>query len=368
MDLFSPLQVGANRLKNRIVMAPMTRSRADADRSPNSLMAEYYSQRASAGLIIAEATQISEQAAGAINTPGIHTAQHIQGWRLVTDAVHAQGSKIFLQLWHTGRASHPDFQPNGAIPVSASAVTPAGEIHTPSGKKSFVRPRALELDEIPAIVQTYAEATKRAQSAGFDGVEIHAANGYLIDQFLRDGVNQRTDAYGGSIDNRLRLLLEVTESVVNAWSVDAPGERLGQRVGVRLSPKNPYLDMRDSDPNSLFTAAASALNQFNLAYLHVAEGVPGQFLAGEDEPATPLMRDVYQGLLISNGGYDFNQGTTAVTSGEVDLIAYGMPFLANPDLPERFRSGARLNPPNPLTIYAQGAAGYTDYPFLAVTT
>jgi N-ethylmaleimide reductase len=359
MNLFTPIQVGANQLQNRMVMAPMTRSRANADRSPNPLMAEYYSQRASAGLIIAEATQISPQAAGAINTPGIHTDNHIQGWRLVTDAVHAKGSKIFLQLWHTGRASHPDFQPNGATPVSSSAVTPAGEIHTTRGKQPFIQPRALELDEIPAIVQTYAEATKRAQAAGFDGVEIHAANGYLIDQFLRDGVNQRTDAYGGSIANRLRLMLEVTEAVVNAWSHN--------HVGIRLSPKNPYLDMRDSNPNPLFTAAASALNPFNLAYLHIAEGVPGQFLAGEDAPATPLMRDAYQGLIITNGGYDLATGTAALTSGAADMVAYGMPFLANPDLPERYRSGAKLNPPNPDTIYASGAAGYTDYPFLMAT-
>jgi N-ethylmaleimide reductase len=359
MDLFTPIQVGAIQLHNRIVMAPMTRSRANVDRSPNSLMAEYYAQRASAGLIIAEATQISDQAAGAINTPGIHTDRHIAGWRLVTDAVHAKGSKIFLQLWHTGRASHPDFQPNGATPVSSSAVTPAGEIHTTSGKQLFVQPRTLEPDEIPLIVQTYAEATKRAQAAGFDGVEIHAANGYLIDQFLRDGVNQRTDAYGGSIANRLRLMLEVTEAVVNAWSSD--------RVGIRLSPKNPYLDMYDSDPNPLFTDAASSLNQFNLAYLHIAEGVPGQFLAGDDKPATPIMRDVYQGLVIINGGYDLVTGTTAIASGEADAIAYGMPFLANPDLPERYRSGAKLNPPNPDTIYVSGAAGYTDYPFLTAT-
>jgi N-ethylmaleimide reductase len=355
MDLFSPIQIGAIQLKNRMVMAPMTRSRANDDRSPNPLMAEYYSQRASAGLIIAEATQISEQAAGALNTPGIHTDRHIEGWRLVTDAVHAQGSKIFLQLWHTGRASHPSFQPNGATPVSTSAVTPADEIHTSTGKQPFVQPRALELDEIPAIIHTYAEATKRAQAAGFDGVEIHAANGYLIDQFLRDGVNQRTDAYGGSIANRLRFMLEVTEAVVNAWSAD--------RVGIRLSPKNPYLDMHDSDPNPLFTAAASALNQFNLAYLHIAEGVPGQFLAGNDEPATPMMRDVYQGLVMVNGGYDFETGTAAIASGAADAIAYGMTFLANPDLLERYQSNAPLNQPNPATIYAQGATGYTDYPY-----
>lgn len=357
MDLFTPIQVGAIQLQNRIVMAPMTRSRANPDRSPNALMAEYYSQRASAGLIIAEATQISPQAAGAINTPGIHTDSHIQGWQLVTDAVHAQGGKIFLQLWHTGRASHPDFQPDEAIPVSASAVTPAGELHTPSGKQAFVRPRALELDEIPAIVHTYAEAAKRAQDAGFDGVEIHAANGYLIDQFLRDGVNQRTDGYGGSIPNRLRFMMEVTEAVVNAWSAD--------RVGIRLSPKNPYLDMRDSNPNRLFTTAADALNQFKLAYLHIAEGLPGQFLAGNDEPATPKIREVYQGVLMVNGGYDFAQGTAAITSGVADTIAYGMPFLANPDLPARYRSGAKLNLPNSDTIYAMGARGYTDYPFMS---
>jgi N-ethylmaleimide reductase len=360
MDLFTPLQLGANSLKNRIVMAPMTRARANPDRSPNALMAEYYAQRASAGLIIAEATQISEQAAGAIATPGIHTAAHVNGWRLVTEAVHAQGGKIFLQLWHTGRASHPEFQPNGKIPVSASAVKPAGELYTPSGKQPFVTPRALEVAEIPAIIQTYVDATKRAQDAGFDGVEIHAANGYLIDQFLRDGVNQRSDRYGGSIENRLRLMLEVTTAVVEAWSVD--------RVGIRLSPKNPYLDMRDSDPNPLFTAIAAALNPFNLAYLHVAEGVPGQFLAGKDAPATPLMREVYQGKLIVNGGYDLSQGNDAIQSGGADLVAYGVPFIANPDLPERLKLGAALNTPDPATFYSFGAGGYTDYPLMTASS
>jgi N-ethylmaleimide reductase len=357
MDLFTPLQLGANSLKNRIVMAPMTRARANPDRSPNALMAEYYAQRASAGLIIAEATQISEQAAGAIATPGIHSSDHVKGWRLVTDAVHSRGGKIFLQLWHTGRASHPEFQPDGAIPVSASAVKPAGELYTPSGKQPFVTPRPLEIAEIPGIIQTYVDATKRAQDAGFDGVEIHAANGYLIDQFLRDGVNQRSDIYGGSIENRLRLMLEVTTAVVQAWNAD--------RIGLRLSPKNPYLDMRDSNPNPLFIAAAAALNPFSLAYLHVAEGLPGQFLAGEGELATPYIRQIYQGLLMVNGGYDAIQGNAAVQSGDADLVAYGVPFIANPDLPERLQLDAALNTPDPTTFYSPGSQGYTDYPFLA---
>lgn len=357
MDLFTPIQLGPHSLTNRLVMAPMTRARAGVERLPNALMAEYYAQRSTAGLIITEATQISEQAAGWTETPGIHTDEQVKGWQQVTDAVHAKGSKIFLQLWHVGRASHPDFQPNGALPVSASAVQPAGEIHTPLGKKSFVTPRALDLDEIPGVVQTYADATKRAQDAGFDGVEIHAANGYLIDQFLRDGVNQRSDAYGGSLENRARFMLEVTAAVVNAWSPEY--------VGIRLSPKNPYNDMSDSEPIATFSYAAQALNAFNLAYLHVVEGLPGHFLASDGELVSPYMRQAFTGLFIVNGGYDFDLGNQAIASNATDLVAYGVPYIANPDLLERFQTGAALNAPDPATFYSSGTKGYTDYPTLA---
>ena len=354
--LFESIQLGALDLPNRMIMAPMTRGRAGVERIPNALMAEYYRQRASAGLIISEAVQISEQAAGWTETPGIHTEAQIQGWQTLTEAVHQQGGKIVLQLWHTGRASHPDFQPGGERPISASAVAPVGEVHTPQGKKPHVTPRAVEIEEIPGIVQQYAEATRNAQVAGFDGVEVHGANGYLIDQFLRDGVNQRTDAYGGSIANRTRFLLEVTAAVVNAW---AP-----ERVGVRLSPTNAFNDMRDSDPIATFTYAAEALNDFGLAYLHVLEALPGHMLAVEGEPVAPYLRRAFQGPLILNGGYDAAKGAAAIAHNEADAIAYGVPFIANPDLPARFLQNAPLNAPDPTTFYSSGPQGYTDYPAL----
>jgi N-ethylmaleimide reductase len=355
--LLSSYKLGSLAIPNRLIMAPLTRGRAGQERLPNALMAEYYVQRASAGLIISEATQISEQGAGWNETPGIHTHEQVKGWRSITEAIHNAGGHIFLQLWHTGRASHPDFQPGGALPVSASAIAAQGEAHTPKGKKTYVTPRALELDEIPGVVQQYTEATKHAQDAGFDGVEIHAANGYLIDQFLRDGSNQRTDAYGGSVENRVRFLLEVTEAVCQAWEAD--------QVGVRLSPTNPFNDMRDRDPITTFTHAAKALNQFGLAYLHILEALPGHFLAGDGERVTPYLRKAFQGPLILNGGYDAKTGEAAISNGEADLIAYGIPFIANPDLLERFRQDAALNPPDPATFYTPGTKGYIDYPALA---
>lgn len=354
--LLSPYQLGKLELPNRIIMAPLTRARAGKNRIPNELMKKYYTQRATAGLIISEATQISEQAAGWVETPGIHNDEQVKGWQQITNAVHAEGGKIFLQLWHTGRASHPDFQPNGNLPVSASAIRPAGEAHTPMGKKPYVTPRALKLDEIPSVVQDYAQATKRAQEAGFDGVEIHAANGYLIDQFLRDGSNQRTDRYGGILENRVRFLLEVTEAVVNAWSSD--------RVGVRLSPTNPYNDMRDSNPIATFTYATEALNRFGLAYLHILEALPGHVLAGEGDRVSPYLRKAFQGTLMINGGYNAVSGEQAIANGDADLVAYGVPFIANPDLPERFGKAAALNEPDSSTFYSHEAKGYTDYPTL----
>jgi N-ethylmaleimide reductase len=353
-SLFAPVQIGALTLPNRIVMAPLTRARAGSDRIPNALMSEYYAQRTSAGLIITEATNISEQAQGWANTPGIYTDTQVQGWQQVTQIVHQQGGRIFLQLWHTGRASHPDFQPSEALPVSASAIAPKGEIYTSRGKKPFVAPRALELDEIPGIVQQYAEATKRAREAGFDGVEIHAANGYLIDQFLRDSANQRTDAYGGSIANRTRFLLEVTEAVINAWNAES--------VGVRLSPKVAAYDIWDSNPVTTFTYAADALNQFDLAYLHIFESLPGHPWAAEGERVTPHMRQAFRGIVMINGGYDAESGHTAIAQGDADLIAYGVPFIANPDLVERYCQGVPLNEADPSTFYTSGKQGYTDYP------
>ncbi|MES2571126.1 MAG: alkene reductase [Verrucomicrobiota bacterium] len=356
--LFTPFTVGDLPLPNRLVMAPLTRGRADEESIPNEMMAEYYRQRASAGLIISEATHISPQGRGWVGAPGIHSAAQVRGWERVTNAVHAEGGRIFLQLWHMGRASHPDFHEGGELPVAPSAIAIANdEIRTPRGKKPYSVPRALKREEIADVIHQYAAATRLAQEAGFDGVEIHGANGYLIDQFLRESSNQRTDDYGGSIENRVRFLLEVTEAVVNEWRPE--------RVGVRLSPTSGYNGQSDSDPHALFTHAARELNRFNLAYLHLLEALPGHLLAMPGPRVTPAIRQAFHGPLIVNGGYTAELGAEAIERGETDLIAYGVPFIANPDLVERYRTGAFLNSPNFATFYSAGANGYTDYPTLA---
>ncbi len=355
--LFQPLQVGALTLPNRMVMAPLTRGRSGVDRVPNDLMREHYVQRSQAGLLITEATSISEEGLGWDQSPGIYTDAQQEGWRNVVEGVHAAGGKIYLQLWHVGRASHPDFQPDGQLPVSSSAVKPAGEIHTPNGKKPYVTPRALEAEEIPRLIQDYVAATERAKAAGFDGVEVHSANGYLLDQFLRDGVNQRTDHYGGSLENRARLLLEVVDAVVKTWSAD--------RIGVRLSPLNQFNDITDSDPTKTFTYAAEKLNAFGLAYLHVMEPITeNHIMYAPGEPVAPHIRKVFTGPLMLNGGYDAETGAEAIASGAAEFISYGIPFIANPDLPERYRLGASLNDPDVDTFYTHDAKGYTDYPFV----
>lgn len=358
--LFTPFTLGDLTLPNRILMAPLTRGRTSPDRVPNDLMVEYYRQRATAGLLISEATIISDQAAGWVNSPGIYKPEHVRGWQRVTDAVHVEGGRIVVQLWHMGRSSHPDFQPGGALPVAPSALPIRGdEIHTPSGKKPYPTPRALETSEIPGIVEDYAQATRLAQEAGFDGVEIHGANGYLIDQFLRDGTNQRTDRYGGSVENRARFLLEVTEAVVRAWRPE--------RVGMRLSPTGAFGDMSDSNPAAIFGHAVEQLNRFGLAFLHVTEPLPGHPLATDAPRVAPLLRRIFKGPFIINGGYNAPLAARAIDEGETDLVAFGVPFLANPDLVERFHTGAPLNPPDFATFYSGGAKGYTDYPTLART-
>jgi N-ethylmaleimide reductase len=355
--LFSPIDFGAIHARNRILMAPMTRGRADANGVPTDMMIDYYASRADAGLIITEATGISRQGLGWVNAPGIWTEAQIAGWRRVTDAVHAKGGSIVVQLWHMGRASHSDFN-GGALPVAPSAIAIQGETYTPQGKKPYDVPRALDAAEIPGIVADYAQAARNARAAGFDGVEIHAANGYLIDSFIRDSANTRTDAYGGSIDNRLRVLREVTDAVVAAWSAD--------RVGVRLSPTNAYNDMRDSDPVATFTAATSLLNGYGLAYLHLLEALPGSMLATPGAPTVhPALRPLFQGPLILNGGYDQALGDAAIADGAADAIAYGLPYLANADLVSRYRLGAPLNSPNFDTLYMGGREGYLDYPLLS---
>ena len=357
IDLLSPYKLGELELPNRIVMAPLTRQRAGKGNVPHQLNAEYYVQRATAGLIIAEATQVSPQGQGYPNTPGIHSAEQVAGWRLVTDAVHQHGGRIYLQLWHVGRISHPDFQPDGALPLAPSAIAPKGEAMTLEGMKPYVTPRALETWEIPEIVEQYRKGAENALAAGFDGVEVHAANGYLIDQFLRDGANQRTDKYGGSIENRARLLLEVTEAVIGVWGAN--------RVGVRLSPSGTMNDIRDSNPLETFGYAAQALNKFGLAYLHIFEAIEADIRHGATVVPTSHLKERFQGTLIVNGGYDKNKGDAVLASGAADLVAFGTLYIANPDLPQRFALNAPLNQPDPTSFYGGGEKGYTDYPAIA---
>jgi N-ethylmaleimide reductase len=355
LDLFSPAKLGSIDLKNRMVMAPLTRNRAGEGGVPHDLNVTYYAQRASAGLIITEATPISAMAHGYPALPGIYTENQVAGWKKVVDAVHAKGGKILLQLWHVGRISHPSLL-NGALPVAPSAIKPAGKAFTYKGLVDYVEPRALDAAELPAIVQDYVHATKCALAAGFDGVEIHAANGYLLDQFLRDGSNKRTDNYGGSFENRARLLMEVTAAVVAVAGAD--------RTGVRLSPSNPFNDMHDSNPQALFNHVTESLNQFNLAYLHVVEG--GIAGGGEAQPFDfAQMRKHFKGSYMANLSYDKARGNAAIASGHADVIAYGVPFLANPDLVERYRTDAPLNEADSKSFYGGAEKGYTDYPFLA---
>lgn len=354
--LFEPVQLGPIQLSNRIVMAPLTRSRALAGDVPCASAITYYTQRASAGLIIAEATQISPQGKGYVFTPGIYNDAQVTAWKSITDAVHAKGGHIFLQLWHVGRISHPSIQPNGALPVAPSAIKPAGQSYTLDGFVDMVTPRALETHEIPGIVEQYRVAATNALAAGFDGVEIHAANGYLLDQFLRDKTNQRTDAYGGSIENRARLLLEVTAAVVDVCG--------GDRVGLRLSPLSKFGDIADSNPQALFTHVVKALNPFKLVYLHVIEGDTGgdREVAGGFDLQT--LRAASNSLYMANNGYDKALANDSLTANRADLIAFGRPYIANPDLVERLRSNAPLNTPDPATMYGGNDAGYIDYPAL----
>ncbi|GFE70119.1 alkene reductase [Chroococcus sp. FPU101] len=362
LKLFTPVKVGAYELPNRIVMAPLTRNRAAQGNVPHELNALYYTQRASAGLIITEATQVSPQGLGYPNTPGIHSPEQIEGWKRVTDAVHQQGGRIFMQLWHVGRISHPSLQPNGELPVAPSAIAPDGMASTFTGEQPYVVPRALETAEIPQIVEQYRQGAKNALEAGFDGVEIHSANGYLLDQFLHDGSNQRTDQYGGSIENRARLLMEVTEAVTSVWGAD--------KVGVRLSPSGTFGTMYDSNLQALFDYVVAELNRFNLAYLHLVEPrVQGNVTIEDDGTGlgSKHFRPIYQGIIIAAGGYTRELGEEVLETGEADLIAYGRLFIANPDLPERFARNAPLNPYDRNTFYGGDAKGYVDYPFLEKT-
>lgn len=359
-DLFSPVQVGPYTLPNRIVMAPMTRSRAGTGNAPTSLNAKYYAQRATAGLIVTEASQVSPQGVGYPATPGIHSLEQIAGWRQVTDAVHSAGGRIFLQLWHVGRISHPSLQPDGALPVAPSAIAAVGNAKTYTGSQPFVTPRALEINEIPGIVDQFRQGAKNALAAGFDGVEIHGAFGYLIDQFLQDGTNQRSDRYGGSIENRARFLLEVTETVCSVWGA--------KRVGVKLSPSNTFNDVRDSDSKATFSYAIAALSSFGLGYLHLMEPSAADIQHGAKPIPVCEFRPLYSGTIIANGGYNREKANAAIANGNADLVSFGTLFLANPDLPERLRLNTALNQGDRSTYYGGDEKGYTDYPFLYSTT
>ena len=351
--LFQPLKAGAVTLPNRILMAPLTRCRAEDGHVPGDLMATHYAQRASAGLLIAEATMAMEGNSAFWHEPGIHSAAQVAGWKHVTDAVHKADGRIFLQVWHGGRACHPLLN-NGAQPVAPSALPIRNdEVHTPEGKKPYVTPRALADDELPGIVAGFRKAAENALAAGFDGIEVHGANGYLLDEFLRDGSNTRSGPYGGPIENRARLMLEVLDACVGVW-----GEG---RVGLRLSPLNSYNDMLDSDPVGLITWMAQRLNDVPLAYLHVMRG---DFFGQQKGDVLTPARAHYKGVLIGNMGYTPQEAASAIESGQLDAVAFGTPFLANPDLPARIKAGASLNKPDPATFYSPGAEGYTDYPFM----
>ncbi|MCP9799788.1 alkene reductase [Synechococcus sp. RedBA-s] len=350
-DLFTPMQLGSLELPNRVLMAPLTRSRAEQDHVPGTLMAKYYAQRASAGVIIAEATMAMEGHSSFINEPAIHSAAQVEGWRLSTEAVHNAGGRIILQIWHGGRACHPLLN-GGRQPVAPSPIAITGdEIHTPEGKKPYVVPRELTDEELPAIVEGFRLAARNAIAAGFDGVEVHGANGYLLDEFLRDGSNHRTGPYGGSLENRSRLLLEVIEAVRAETDL----------VGLRISPLNGYNSMADSDPLGLSSWLADRLSSAGLDFLHVMRG---DFLGQQQGDLLTPIRERFSGTLIANMGYSASEANAAIGAGDIDAVAFGTAFLANPDLPERLRRGAALNSPDPATFYSPGSAGYTDYPAL----
>ena len=346
--LFDPLKLGSLELPNRIIMAPLTRCRADAGRVPNALMAEYYVQRASAGLILSEATSVTPMGVGYPDTPGIWSEDQVRGWLNITRAVHANGGRIFLQLWHVGRVSDPVYL-NGELPVAPSAVKPAGHVSLVRPIKEFVTPRALETEEIAEIVEAYRHGAENAKAAGFDGVEIHGANGYLLDQFLQSSTNQRNDQYGGSVENRARLLLEVTDAAISVWGAD--------RVGVHLAPRQDAHDMGDANPRETFGYVARELGKRGVAFICTRER------EGEDS-LTPYLKEQFGGLVIANERFTKAQANAWLAEGKADAVAFGIPFIANPDLVERLAQDAPLNEPRPELFYAQGPVGYIDYPRL----
>ncbi|WP_091743209.1 alkene reductase [Phenylobacterium immobile] len=347
--LLDPLELGGLTLKNRLVMAPLTRIRCGSERSPGPMVVEYYRQRASAGLILTEATSIVPQGVGYPNTPGIWSAQQVEGWKRVTEAVHAAGGVIFLQLWHVGRISDPSFL-DGDTPVSASAIAPRGEVSLLRPKRPYVTPHPLAVAEIADLVEAYRKGAENAQRAGFDGVELHGANGYLLDQFLQDGTNRRTDDYGGSVENRARFMLEAVDAAISVFGAG--------RVGLHISPRGEAHDMSDSNPAQTFGYVAEAAQARNLGFLFVRERA-GPGAIGDQ------LRALYKGVYIANDGFDLAAGEAAVASGAADAVSFGKLFIANPDLPARYATGAHLNPPRPETFYGDGPEGYIDYPALS---
>jgi len=353
-DLFQPLNLGDLTLSNRMVMAPMTRNRADANGVVTPMMITHYQQRSSAGLIISESSPISAQGIGYPFTPGIYTAEQVAGWKKLTDAVHEKGGHIFIQLQHCGRISHPSMQPENDTPVSASAILPDGQAVTYEGMQDYVIPRELETHEISDIVTQFKYAAEMAKKAGFDGVEIHGANGYIIDQFLRDGSNKRDDDYGGSVENRMRLLNEIIDSVTGIWP--------SNRIGVRLTPENSFNSMSDTDPQTHFQYFLQRLNTRKLAYIHILKG---DMLTNQKKVDYRALRSEFKCLYIANKGYDLERAQAALNNGDANLVAFGMPFLANPDLVYRFQENLPLNEADHSTLYGGGEKGYIDYPFVS---
>ncbi len=347
-NLFDPIEVGDLRLPNRIWMAPLTRARAGDRRVPNALMRDYYVQRASAGLILSEATSVTPQGVGYAGTPGIWSSEQVQGWKQITDAVHAAGGRMFLQLWHVGRISDPMFL-NGELPVAPSAVAAKGHVSLVRPQRPYPTPRALEVDEIPGVIAAYRKGAENAKAAGFDGVEIHGANGYLLDQFLQDGSNKRTDVYGGSIENRARLMLEVTDAAIAVWGAG--------RVGMHLAPRGDSHDMGDSDLPGTFGYVAEQLGRRKIAFICARERL-------EEPRLGPALKKAFGGVYVANESFDQAAGDEVLARGEADAVAYGKAFIANPDLPRRFAEGAPLNAWNANTFYVGGPEGYTDYPAL----
>lgn len=355
-DLFTPFDLHGLALPNRILMSAMTRTRASEDGVPSDVMRDYYVQRASSGLIVTECTQVSDQGHGVIRGPGLHRDVQIAGWRMVTDAVHAAGGRIVCQIWHCGRVAHPDMR-GGEAPVAPSPIPATGDFFLPTGRVDFPVPRELGIEELPGIVESFAQATRNARAAGFDGVELHGANGYLHDEFLQDGSNHRTDAYGGSAENRARLMLETTQAMIAAWSAD--------RVGVRLSPSSTLYGVDDSDKRATFGRVIRELDALGIGYLCLLEPNAKDAEHAQIKHVVVTFRHLISVPLIVNTGFDKAKGNAAIASGQADLVAFGVPYIANPDLVQRFAADAPLNKPHPALFYGVGAEGYTDYPALA---